>query len=88
MYYISKFLKVIRVMVSWQFRLTPKQAAAKIVVAIVGLAIGAYGVATIYKPLQVSTYNSWNVWYCSQTSQFGSVIHSNRRLCCRFADII
>ncbi|KAL3993547.1 2OG-Fe(II) oxygenase family protein [Acanthocheilonema viteae] len=39
-------------MVDWQLRLTPKQAVAKIIVAIVGLAIGAYGVATIYKPLQ------------------------------------
>uniref|UniRef100_A0A1I7W3D8 YtxH domain-containing protein n=1 Tax=Loa loa TaxID=7209 RepID=A0A1I7W3D8_LOALO len=39
-------------MVGWQLRLTPKQAAAKIVIAIVGLAIGAYGVATVYKPLQ------------------------------------
>lgn len=39
-------------MVSWQLRLTPKQAAAKIVFAVVGLAIGAYGVATVYEPLQ------------------------------------
>ncbi|EJW76056.1 hypothetical protein WUBG_13035 [Wuchereria bancrofti] len=39
-------------MVGWQLRLTPKQAAAKIVVAVVGLAIGAYGVATVYEPLQ------------------------------------
>lgn len=45
-------------MVGWQLRLTPKQAAAKFVVAIIGLAVGAYGVATVYKPLQVSTYRS------------------------------
>ncbi|VDN86600.1 unnamed protein product, partial [Brugia pahangi] len=50
--YIYKFLRVVRDMVSWQLRLTPKQAAAKIVFAVVGLAIGAYGVATVYEPLQ------------------------------------
>uniref|UniRef100_A0A8R1XPM6 Fe2OG dioxygenase domain-containing protein n=1 Tax=Onchocerca volvulus TaxID=6282 RepID=A0A8R1XPM6_ONCVO len=38
---------------SWQLRLTPKEAAAKIVVAIIGLAIGAYAVASVYKPLQM-----------------------------------
>ncbi|MCP9266522.1 DNA repair protein complementing XP-C cells-like protein [Dirofilaria immitis] len=36
----------------WQLRLTPKEAAAKIIVAIIGIAIGAYGVASVYKPLQ------------------------------------
>lgn len=40
-------------MISWKLRLTPKEVAAKITVAIVGLAIGAYGVAVIYKPLKV-----------------------------------
>ncbi|VDM13765.1 unnamed protein product [Wuchereria bancrofti] len=50
--YIYNFLRVVRDMVGWQLRLTPKQAAAKIVVAVVGLAIGAYGVATVYEPLQ------------------------------------
>lgn len=34
------------------FRLTPKQAAARIILAITGLAIGAYGVAFVCKPLQ------------------------------------
>lgn len=40
-------------MVFWQLRLTPKQAVARIFVAVIGLAIGAYGVAFVYKPLQV-----------------------------------
>uniref|UniRef100_A0A915PHM1 DNA sliding clamp PCNA n=1 Tax=Setaria digitata TaxID=48799 RepID=A0A915PHM1_9BILA len=47
-------------------RLTPKQAVAKIFVAIVGLAIGAYGVATIYKPLQWYILTRMDS-YCSHT---------------------
>ncbi|KAM3727166.1 putative DNA repair protein [Dirofilaria immitis] len=45
-------VRVSRGMIGWQLRLTPKEAAAKIIVAIIGIAIGAYGVASVYKPLQ------------------------------------
>ncbi|EFO18292.2 ALKBH protein [Loa loa] len=68
-YYLCKFLRVVRDMVGWQLRLTPKQAAAKIVIAIVGLAIGAYGVATVYKPLQVSTTN----WICERVNCYVTI---------------
>ncbi|VDN02654.1 unnamed protein product [Thelazia callipaeda] len=41
-------------MVGWQLRLTPKRTLVRSVVAVIGLAIGAYGVGCIYKPLQTN----------------------------------
>ncbi|CAG9531861.1 unnamed protein product [Cercopithifilaria johnstoni] len=57
-------------MVGWQFRLTPKQAAAKIVVVIIGLAIGAYGVAKVYKPLQLNSCTAILKFDCSAVKSF------------------
>ncbi|VDN30835.1 unnamed protein product [Gongylonema pulchrum] len=48
-------------MVIPQLRLTRNQAIARTVVAVIGLAIGAYGVATVYKPLQTN-------WICVRPS--------------------
>ncbi|VDN24948.1 unnamed protein product [Gongylonema pulchrum] len=48
-------------MVIPQLRLTRNQAIARTVVAVIGLAIGAYGVATVYKPLQTN-------WICARPS--------------------
>uniref|UniRef100_A0A0R3RVZ3 Fe2OG dioxygenase domain-containing protein n=1 Tax=Elaeophora elaphi TaxID=1147741 RepID=A0A0R3RVZ3_9BILA len=69
---------VVRDMVGWQLRLTPKQAVAKIVVAIIGLAVGAYGVAVIYKPLQVSICSSCSIrvfrtnWICARVNCYAT----------------
>ncbi|VDP16587.1 unnamed protein product [Onchocerca flexuosa] len=59
-------------MVGWQLRLTPKEAAAKIVVAIIGLAIGAYAVASVYKPLQVSVDFRTN-WICARVNYCATI---------------